>query len=321
MSSKKPFEKITVGISSCLLGENVRYDGGHKRDRFITDTLSNYMVFKPICPEMGSGMSTPRPPIRLVGNPEQPAVVGVDDPTMDVTHQVKSYSRRQVKQLGDISGYILKKDSPSCGMTRVKVYPVKGGAAERKGIGIFARALMNQHPHLPVEEEGRLNDPVLRENFVNRVFVYRHWQELVSEGLTPAALIEFHARHKYLVMAHSQAAYKRMGQLLSHVPRQLVKPVSESYIEELMAALKRPVSRKGHTNVLQHIMGYLKRNIDGEDKDELVTSIERYRQGEIPLVVPITLLNHYFRRHPDPYIKKQVYLQPHPEKLGLRNDL
>jgi uncharacterized protein YbgA (DUF1722 family)/uncharacterized protein YbbK (DUF523 family) len=319
--SKKAFPRVTIGISTCLLGENVRYDGGHKRDRFITDTLSKYMTFKAVCPEMGSGMPTPRPPIRLAGNPDDPKVLGVDDPTRDVTHQIERYSKRQVKQLGDISGYILKKDSPSCGMTRVKVYPLKGGAAERKGVGVFARCLLNQHPHMPVEDEGRLNDPVLRENFITRIFVYRHWQDLIYDGLTPAALIDFHAQHKYLVMAHSQAAYKRMGQLLSHVPKSALKSVSEQYIDELMTALKRPVNKKGHTNVLQHIMGYLKRNIDSDDKDELATSIERYRQGEIPLVVPITLLNHYFRRHPDPYINKQVYLQPHPEKLGLRNNL
>ncbi|MCW8905399.1 YbgA family protein [Sedimenticola sp.] len=317
----KPFSPVTIGISSCLLGENVRYDGGHKRDRFVTGELSKYMRFIPVCPEMGSGLPTPRPPIRLVGDPDNPRAVGVDNPEMDVTRQLRTYSTKALANLDGISGYILKKDSPSCGMKRVKVYPEQGGSAQRQGSGIFAHTLMSHLPNLPVEDEGRLNDPVLRENFINRVFVYHHWQQLTDEGLTPARLIDFHARHKYLVMAHSQAAYKRMGRLLSNVPKNALKHISQDYFSELMSALQRPVNRKGHTNVLQHIMGYLKRNIDTHDKQELGESIERYRQGEIPLVVPITLFRHYFRLHPDPYISRQVYLQPHPEKLGLRNQL
>lgn len=314
-------DPVTIGISSCLLGEPVRYDGGHKRDRFITDQLAKHVRFIPICPEMGSGMPVPRPPIRLVGDPTHPRVLGVDNPKRDVTRQLEVYANKALADLADISGYILKKDSPSCGMKRVKVYPAQGGSAERKGTGVFARRLMERYPQLPVEDEGRLNDPVLRENFINRVFVYHHWQQLLGEGVTPAKLIDFHARHKYLVMAHSQAAYKRMGRLLANVPRNALRRIGQEYIHELMTALQRPANRKGHTNVLQHIMGYLKRHIDSHDKQELAENIERYRQGEIPLVVPITLFRHYFRRHPDPYIAQQVYLQPHPEKLGLRNQL
>ncbi|WP_260295991.1 YbgA family protein [Sedimenticola hydrogenitrophicus] len=312
---------VTIGVSSCLLGEPVRYDGGHKRDRFITEQLADYVRFVPICPEVGSGMPVPRPPIRLVGDPNNPHVVGVDNPDIDVTHLLEAYSKKALASLDGISGYILKKDSPSCGMKRVKVYPAQGGSAERKGSGIFARLLMEHYPNLPVEDEGRLNDAVLRENFINRVFVYHHWQQLLGEGLTPARLIDFHARHKYLVMAHSQAAYKRMGRLLANVPKNALPRISETYIQGLMTALQRPVNRKGHTNVLQHIMGYLKRHIDTHDKRVLGESIERYRLGEVPLVVPITLFRHYFRLHPDPYIARQVYLQPHPEQLGLRNHL
>ncbi len=311
----------TIGISTCLLGENVRYDGGHKRDRFVTDVLSRYVDFLPLCPEMGGGLGVPRPPIRLVGDPESPRLRGVSDPTKDVTQQIQRYAKQAMTQLHGISGYVLKKDSPSCGMKRVKVFPEQGGPAQRKGSGVFARVLMQTFPNLPVEEEGRLNDPVLRENFINRIFVYRAWQNLEQSGLTPAKLIDFHARHKYLVMAHSQAAYKRLGQLLSNLPKSKLKQIGETYLDELMTGLRRPVNRKGHSNVLQHIMGYLKRNIDSDDKQELMQSIERYRLGEVPLIVPITLLRHYFRVHPDPYIADQVYLQPHPEKLGLRNQL
>lgn len=315
------FSPVTIGISSCLLGEEVRYDGGHKRNPFITDRLARYMRFTPLCPEVGSGMTTPRPAVQLVGDKENPRVVGVNHPDLDVTAQLQAYSAQALAGLSHVSGYILKKDSPSCGMQRVKVFPAAGGAARRQGSGIFARTLMSQRPNLPVEDEGRLNDPVLRENFINRVYVYRDWQRFTREGITAAGLIEFHARHKYLVMAHSQAAYKRLGRLLSDLPRHAVTSTGDAYFSELMSALRRPANRKGHTNVLQHIMGYLKRNIDSHDKQELGTSIERYRQGEIPLVVPITLFRHYFRLHPDPYIAQQVYLQPHPDGLGLRNNL
>jgi uncharacterized protein YbgA (DUF1722 family)/uncharacterized protein YbbK (DUF523 family) len=313
--------KVPVGISSCLLGQKVRYDGGHKRDRFITDELSAYLDFLPICPETAIGLATPRPPVRLVGPPDHPRALGVDDRSLDVTSRLEEFAYSQTRKLDQISGYILKKDSPSCGMERVKVYPVSGNMAERKGSGIFARILMNQHPLLPIEEEGRLNDAVLRENFINRVYVYNRWQRLTRNGITPSQLIEFHSQHKYLVMAHSQAGYKRMGQLLSNLPKERMELISQAYILELMTTLKRSVSRKRHVNVLQHIMGYLKRSIGKEDKVELIDSVEAYRRGEIPLIVPITLLRHYFRLHPDPYMQQQVYLQPHPEKLGLRNAL
>jgi uncharacterized protein YbgA (DUF1722 family) len=192
---------------------------------------------------------------------------------------------------------------------------------ERKGSGVFARILKQRLPLLPLEEEGRLNDAVLRENFVYRVFVMHRWQRLLGEGLNPASLIEFHTVHKYLVMAHSQAAYQRLGRLLADLSRTDLQTIAENYHEELMHTLKRRVDRKRHVNVLQHIMGYLKKRIDKQDKAELSASIESYRRGETPLIVPITLLRHYFRRHPDPYMMKQLYLQPHPDKLGLRNGI
>jgi uncharacterized protein YbgA (DUF1722 family) len=204
-------------------------------------------------------------------------------------------------------------------MERVKVYSPKGGAAQRKGVGIFARVLAQRLPLLPLEEEGRLNDPVLRENFVNRVYVYDRWQRLVAEGLTPAGLVAFHSDHKYLLMTHSQAAYQRMGQMIAHLKGADLAAVGEMYAAELMGALARRVNRKRHVNVLQHMMGYLKRRIDAGDKAELSAAVESYRRGEIPLVVPITLLRHYFRRNPDPYMERQVYLRPHPDELSLRN--
>jgi uncharacterized protein YbgA (DUF1722 family) len=238
---------------------------------------------------------------------------------MDVTSRLQSFAQDEVRSLGEISGYILKKDSPSCGMERVKVYSEKGGAAQRKGQGVFARVLMERMPLLPVEEEGRLNDPVLRDNFLTRVFVFRRWQEFIGEGVSSRALITFHSDHKFLLMTHSQAAYQRMGRLLADLGGADLEAIALMYVTELMSALKRRATRKRHANTLQHMAGYLKRKIDSDDKKELSDNIDAYRQGQVPLIVPITLFRHYFRRHPDPYMERQVYLNPHPDELSLRN--
>jgi len=313
------FPRVTIGISSCLLGQEVRFDGGHKRDGFVIGPLSRFVDYIPVCPEVAIGMGIPRRPIRLVGDPEAPRALGTDDATMDVTDRLQAFARQQVPSFANLSGYILKKDSPSCGMERVKVYSPKGGAAQRKGQGIFARVLAERLPLLPIEEEGRLNDPVLRENFLTRVFVFHRWQQLAAQGVTSRGLIAFHSDHKYLVMAHSQAAYQRLGRMLANLGDVDLEAIALLYVTELMAALKRRVTRQRHANVLQHMAGYLKRNIDGGDKQELGEKIDAYRRGEIPLVVPITLFRHYFRRHPDPYMERQVYLHPHPDELSLRN--
>ena len=313
-------EKPTIGISSCLLGQKVRYDGTAKRNRWIVDQLGTHVEFQPICPEVAIGMGTPRPPIRLVGTPDDSRVVGVEDPGVDVTVALEDFALNTAAGLGQISGYVFMSKSPSCGMERVKLYNAKGHA-EKKGVGAYARVLMQSLPNLPCEEEGRLNDPMLRENFVNRVFTYRRWQSVREAGLTAKALVDFHSRHKYMVMAHSQAAYQRMGRLLSHLKGVDLEQLADAYEAELMTALKRRAGRKRHVNALQHIQGYLKDRIDGSDKRELSDSIEAYRREEIPLVVPMKLLRHYFRRNPDNYIDRQWYLDPYPESLGLRNTI
>jgi len=316
---KTSFPRVKIGVSSCLLGQEVRFDGGHKRDRFLVGSLSQFVDYVPVCPEVAIGLGIPRRPIRLVGDSERPKAVGTDDPTLDVTARLQAFARDTVPTLGDISGYILKKDSPSCGMERVKVYSEKGGAAQRKGQGVFARVLMDRMPLLPVEEEGRLNDPVLKENFLMRVFVFQRWQQLVAEGLSSRALIAFHSDHKFLLMAHSQAAYQRMGRMLADLGDADLDAVALMYGTELMTALARRATRKRHANTLQHMAGYLKRSIDSDDKRELGQNIDAYRRGQVPLIVPITLFRHYFRRHPDPYMERQVYLHPHPDELSLRN--
>lgn len=311
-------ERPLIGISSCLLGQKVRYDGTAKRDRWIVEQLGRYVDYEPICPENAIGLGTPRPPIRLVGAVGAVRVVGVEDPKVDVTEALEDFALNTATHLHAVSGYVFMSKSPSCGMERVKLYNA-AGHSEKKGVGAYARVLMESLPNLPCEEEGRLNDPVLRENFINRVFAYRRWQTLRRDGLSAQGLIDFHARHKYMVMAHSQAAYQRLGRLLAHLKGVDLQALADAYEAEFMAALKRRVNRKRHVNALQHIQGYLKDRIDGSDKRELADSIEAYRREEVPLVVPMKLLRHYFRRHPDDYIGRQWYLDPYPEALGLRN--
>jgi len=311
-------EKISVGISSCLMGEEVRFDGGHKLDNYITGTLADYFDFIPVCPEVAIGLPIPRPPIRLVRQDDGIHVVGVKDPSVDVTDKLHAYGRKIARQLSGISGFILKRASPSCGMERVKVYAPDGCSID-KASGAFAEELMKAQPLLPVEEEGRLGDPGLRENFIMRVFVYHRWQKLLHSRLSAKKLIDFHANHKYLVMAHNQTAYQRMGQLVANAGKENLTVLAQTYLDEMMTALRRPATPRQHVNVLHHLLGYLKNQLDSEDKAEMVEVIEQYRKGIVPLIVPITLLKHHYRRHPNEYIERQVYLTPHPHELMLRN--
>lgn len=310
--------KPIIAISSCLAGAPVRYDGAHKRDRWLLEQLGRHVEFRAYCPEVAIGLGIPRKPIRLVERDGATWVVGVDNPDLDVTEPLQRYAAQLAPQLDDISGYVFKSKSPSCGLYRVKRYNAKGHPHDTTR-GAYAEVITGLLPDLPVEEEGRLNDAGLRENFVSRVFVYRRWQQMRWAGLQAKALIDFHARHKYLLMAHSQAAYKRLGRLLSQLKGADLESIATQYRSELMAALKRRVTRSRHVNVMQHIQGYLKDRISSEDKQELAEAIEDYRRGEVPLVVPLRLLQHHFRHHPDDYIGQQFYLDPYPAAMGLRN--
>ncbi len=311
-------ERIRIGISSCLLGEAVRYDSGHKQNRYIKQILSRFFEFVPACPEVAIGLGVPRPPIRLVGNPENPRATGVTDSTFDVTEKLDDYARSWVQVSRGFSGYILKRGSPSCGMERVKVFDSKGMPSNH-GAGIFAKRLMKEIPLLPVEEEGRLTDPVLKENFITRVYVYNRWQRMRDTGITAARLVEFHTRHKMLVRSHGEIGYGRLGRLVADAGSGDIDELADEYLDVLMKTIKRPATRKQHSNVLSHLAGYLKRDIDAGDRAELVRLIDDYRLGRVPLVVPITMLKHHFRRCPDPYVGHQYYLEPHPEELQLRN--
>jgi uncharacterized protein YbgA (DUF1722 family)/uncharacterized protein YbbK (DUF523 family) len=310
-------KKIPIGISSCLLGEQVRFDGGHQRDAYIVGTLSEYFDFHPFCPEVAIGLGIPRPTIQLVKVGNAIRCVGVKDPELDVTDRLRDVADQQKDSHAGLCGYILKKDSPSCGMGRVKVYV--GDQPHQNGSGIYAQEMMRNNPLLPVEDEGRLGDPGLRENFIQRVYVFYRWKQLLAEGLSAKSLTRFHARHKLIIMSH--ADYREMGQLLAGLTKDNLLPVAGSYILQLMNILKTVVSRSNHVNVLQHIQCYLKKELSEDDKAELCKIIERYRDGEIPLIVPLTLLKHHFRKSPDPYIEESYYLSPYPQELQLINQL
>ena len=311
-------QQITIGISSCLLGDEVRYDGGHKRHSYIEKTLGQYFEFVGFCPEMAIGLGVPREPIRLVRRDDQIRCVGIKDPALDVTDKLRDCADEQKGWQAGICGYIFKKDSPSCGMERVRVYV--NDTPNKNGSGLFAQRVMENFPFLPVEEEGRLGDPLLRENFIQRVYVLYRWRQLVAEGLSVHRLAQFHARHKLIIMSHNQNAVRELGKLIADSEMD-IKRLSATYLDGLMTWLKVLATRGNHVNVLQHIQGYLKRNLDAADKAELAEVIEKYRLGELPLIVPVTLLKHHFRKSPDEYIDQSYYMNPYPAELCLLNHI
>jgi uncharacterized protein YbgA (DUF1722 family)/uncharacterized protein YbbK (DUF523 family) len=316
-------DEIRIGISACILGDKVRFDGGHKLDRFIRDTFGAYVRFVPVCPEVGIKLGIPRETLRLVqerGSGELPRLLAAKSGT-DRTQAMLDYSSKRVGALKghDLCGFILQNGSPTCGMERVRVYPPGGGQATKSGRGLFARVLINQMPNLPVEEDGRLNDARLRENFIERVFAYRRLKSLFSGRWKMGDLVSFHTREKLLVLAHDRSSYQALGRLVATAKKKPRAEVAEHYEHLLLAGLKRIATIGKHTNVLSHIAGFCKKLLDGEDRHELHQVIDNYRKGLVPLVVPITLVRHHIRRHCIEYLEQQTYLDPHPIELMLRN--
>jgi uncharacterized protein YbgA (DUF1722 family)/uncharacterized protein YbbK (DUF523 family) len=314
-------EKIRLGISACLLGESVRYDGGHKLDRFITDTLGQYVEFVPVCPEVECGLGVPREAMRLVGDPEAPRLMTVRT-KVDLTERMVAWAQKRVQELEqeNLCGFIFKSKSPSSGMERVKVYsdPPQGSPVTR-GVGMFARAFMEHFPLLPVEDEGRLHDPVLRENFIERLFVGQRWRELLTARPSLGGLVAFHTRHKLLILSHSTRHYRELGKLVARAKELPLQELYQHYQSQLMEALRLKTTPRKNTNVLHHLMGYFKKDLSPDEKQELLEIIDYYHQGYLPLVVPVTLINHYVRKYRQPYLQEQFYLHPHPVELQLRN--
>ena len=319
MSREMSTEKPRVGISACLLGQAVRYDGGHKRDQFLTHVLGRYVEWVPVCPELEVGMGVPREPVRLVGNANDPRMIA-ERSHADWTEKMQSYAKRRVEALARMrfDGFVLKKDSPSCGMERVRVYGMRGVPA-RAGRGVFARALPDRIPLLPTEEEGRLSDLRLRENFIERIFAYHRWQRLLEERPSSRRLVEFHARHKLLLLAHSESHLRRLGRLVAQAGKGPLPPILQQYGTAFMRGLSVPATARKHANALEHMMGYFSRQIESGERAELVEIIREYRRGRLPLVVPITLVRHYLNKFHVDYLLNQVYLDADPRELMLRN--
>ena len=311
---------IRLGVSTCLLGEQVRYDGGHKLDRYLVNTLGLHVEWVPVCPEVEIGLSTPRESMRLIGDPETPRLIAPKS-GRDYTETMQSWARERLEELAAVKlhGFIFKKDSPSSGLFRVRVYD-QNGMPRRIGTGIFPREVMRRFPLLPLEEEGRLHDMRLRENFIERVFVYYRWTHFLEEDPTPGGLVRFHTAHKLTLMAHSPSHYQEMGRLVAQAGSLPWEELMETYGRLLMEGLGVLGTPGKHTNVLQHLMGFLKDVLNKEDKAELLGLIEDYRRELVPLIVPLTLLQHHLRRHPVPdWVHQQVYLSPYPKELMLRN--
>jgi uncharacterized protein YbgA (DUF1722 family)/uncharacterized protein YbbK (DUF523 family) len=317
MQDLRPF--LRVGISTCLLGENVRYDGGHKLDRFLRDVLGEYVEYVPVCPEVEAGFDTPREAFRLVGDSESPRFITARS-EVDYTDRMTSWSQKRAAELDreNLCGFIFKGRAPSSGMERVKVYNEKG-MPEKKGVGVFARAFMDRYPHLPVEEEGRLNDARLRENFIERIFALARWKALVGQRKTRGNLVTFHTQQKLLILSHSPKHYKLLGQLVARAKQVAPTELYREYRVQFLEGMKLMATVRKHVNVLQHCMGYFKKELSGDEKQELLECFTEYRNGLVPLIVPITLINHYVRKYDQPYLRDQYYLHPHPAELKLRN--
>jgi len=312
-------EKIKIGISACLLGQHVRYDGGHQWDRYLTETLGRYFSWVPVCPEVEYGLPVPREAMRLIGDPAAPRLVTIRSGT-DHTEGMQAWAAGRLQRLEQeaLCGFIFKSKSPSSGMAAVKVY-TPGGMPVKRGVGIFAAAFMARFPLLPVEEDGRLHDPVLRENFIERVFVYRRWQLLLAGRPKFRNLEEFHREHKLLVMSHSVKHLTILGRLVANHEQLPFAAAAGAYLQVLMEGLRLTATPKKQANVLLHMLGYFKKVLAPEDKQELLDLIERYRRGALPLIVPVTMLTHYVRKFHEPYLQDQIYLNPHPAELMLRN--
>lgn len=315
MTNNKPL----VGISACLIGQPVRYSGDSKRKNHHIEALKSHLNLNSFCPEMAIGMGVPRETIRLVGELSETRLLDSKTQTKDFTEPMQAYAIEVFEKTPQLAGYILVKGSPSCGYERVKRYNSKGNPLASDAMGLFAEGLRKQDPLLPMEEDGRLNDNALRENFIGRVFAYHDWQQFKETAISHKGLIDFWARYKYQVMTHHIGNYKAIGQLLANAKLRSVPDMAQEFIRLLMQSLETMATRKSHSNVLEHIRGYLKKSLNSADKQELGGLIKQYREGDVPIVVPLTLLRHHFKRHANAYIEKQVFFLPYPEQLGLRN--
>ena len=313
-------DKIPVGVSACVVGEQVRFDGGHKRLTFAVNDLASWVRFEPVCPEMGIGLPVPRPALRLVKNSEGDIGLRFSDKREgDLTADMEAFTRQRIRHFEHLCGYIVCAKSPSCGMERVRVYDADGKNNRKAGRGIYTRILMETFPWLPVEEDGRLHDPLIRENFVERIYALHELNTLREAGLTRGELIAYHSRYKLLLLAHSQPKYRELGRFVAAINEWAsLEDYFAEYRQRLMDLMSIPTSRRNHTNVLMHVQGYFRKQLNSRQRQELAALIDRYRQGLQPLLAPVTLIKHYMAEYPDAYLAGQRYFDPWPEELRLR---
>lgn len=311
--------KPLMGIGSCLAGNAVRYNAQTKAPNEHVRMITENFHMRAFCPEMGIGMGVPREPIHIVGTEDEVRVLDVATHTQDYTEQIAGYADTVLALAPELCGYILVKGSPSCGYERVKRFAMNGHSIASDQRGIFAAALGRKDPLLPLEDDGRLNDPGLRESFITRAYAYHEWKLLRRSGLTAHKIVDFYSRYKYLAMAHHVPGYKALGRMVADAGKRDIEDLANEFIAALMAALTHRATRRSHTNVLQHLQGYLKKQLSAEERSRLSALIEQYRQGHVPLVVPVTMLRHHFANNPDAYIEQQVFMSPYPDELQLRN--
>ncbi|MFI5320801.1 MAG: YbgA family protein [Myxococcota bacterium] len=310
---------VRVGVSSCLLGSAVRWDGGHKRDAFLTEWLAPFVEWVPVCPELELGMGVPREPVHLRREGGELRMLG-NRSGADWTARMSAFAKRRASEIEaqELCGYVLKRGSPSCGLENV---PVRGSAVlgKRDGRGLFAAALAARMPSLPIEEEGRLNDAALRENWIERVFAYRRVRALFAARWTIGGLVAFHAAHKLQLLAHSPEAYRALGRMVARAKQTPRAELRASYERAFMRALAVRATRGRHVKVLEHCVGYLRGRADASVRASLAAQIADYRAGCLPLIVPVTMLRHYAVQLELEYLAQQLYLDPHPNELMLRN--
>jgi uncharacterized protein YbgA (DUF1722 family)/uncharacterized protein YbbK (DUF523 family) len=313
-------EPVRLGVSACLLGAEVRFDGGHKRDRYLTDRLGESVEWLPVCPELEAGLGLPRPVVQLRGGELGDRFIVRGEGT-DLTDQMGAWAGERVDELAraGLDGFVFKKDSPSCGMARVRVYSDETGMATRTGVGHFARRIMQRFPGLPVEEEGRLNDPILRERFIEAIFNHNRWRVLAAGGLSRRRLVAFHEAHKMLIRAHDETLYRELGRVVAAFGQEPDEALYARYREGFLSTFRKPATNARHVNVLEHLFGHLKRHIGAREKAEIRKTIEEYRSGHVPLVVPVSLLRFLVEAHEVDYVRGQLYLEPHPREMMLRN--
>lgn len=311
--------KIKLGVSTCLLGHKVRYDGNHSHNRYLTQTLGLFADYVPVCPEVECGMPTPREAVRLAGDPDAPRLETRKTQT-DKTGMMADWIPGRLAELEkeDLCGFIFRSKSPSSGLYRIRVYG-DDGKVRKTGTGLFAKAFTRHFPRIPVEEAGRLHDPKLREHFIERIFAFQRWRDLLDRNKTLGGLVDFHTCNKLLILSHNQEHYRKLGKLVARGKEFGIDDLFDRYEERLFRALNLKTTLKKNINVLLHILGFFKRNLSSDEKQEMLAVVDRYRDGLVPLIVPLTLLNHYVRKYEQPWLKMQTYLNPHPFELKLRN--